>query len=545
MKDKKFRASKHCQYVLQGLLQGSIILLTAYLIEIVRLKIPFSSSVIATIHKKNPLLWLIDSLPFFIALLSWGYQRQRILTAETDHLKREVEQHTRAIVEQQTFYQSLVNNSPIAIVTMDADQKILSVNEAFSNIFQYQEHEVRNKDLDEIIACGEDLEQAKFFTKEVMEGGKIHGIGRRKRKDGSLVDVEMYGVPIVFESKRIGVLGMYIDITSRKEAEDILIHSEERFRGLFHNSPISMWEVDFSGLKRYLEELGYNNPDELRLFLEKMQGLEREFAALLKIIDVNQTTLTLFKASNPEDLKNNFERIFIDQSAPAVRDIIIALYKGVQKFETEFTHRTLDGFLLHTIVRLSLVGGCEDDWSRVYVSIIDITERKWSEERLRFLSLHDPLTNLYNRMFFETELTRLSKGRHLPVSIIVCDLDNLKLINDNYGHRAGDEIIKQTAMLLQECFRSEDIIARLGGDEFAVIIPNLDEMAVERIIERLRNRIDSYNQTLPASQDGMIINLSIGCATSMEKMEMEELFKAADKRMYQEKKKKRKSSQCQ
>jgi GGDEF domain-containing protein len=202
----------------------------------------------------------------------------------------------------------------------------------------------------------------------------------------------------------------------------------------------------------------------------------------LKIIDVNQTTLSLFKADDLEDLRNNFEKIFIDQSAPAVRDIMVALNNGAHKFETEFTHRTLDGFLLHTIVRLSLVGGCEDDWSRVYVSIVDITERKWTEERLRFLSMHDTLTNLYNRMFFETELTRLSKGRQLPISIIVCDLDNLKLVNDTYGHKAGDDIIKKTATLLQECFRCEDL-CRLGVDEFAVIIPK----------RTIATRVGSYN----------------------------------------------------
>jgi diguanylate cyclase (GGDEF)-like protein/PAS domain S-box-containing protein len=545
MTNKKLGITKHYQYVLQGFLQGLMVPLVAYLIEIARQKLPFSFTSISTIHKNNPLLWIIDSLPLLLASLSWIYQRQHTLKAETDNLKKEAKEHSRAIIEQQTFYESLVNNSPIAIATMNADQKILSTNEAFTNIFQYQEHEVRNKDLDEIIACSEDMEQAKFFTREVTNGGKIHGVGRRKRKDGSLVDVEIYGVPIVIERERIGILGMYIDITNRKEAEDVLIQSEERFRGLFHNSPISMWEVDFSGLKKYLEELGYSNPDELKLFLEKMQGLEREFATLLKIIDVNQTTLSLFKADDLEDLRNNFEKIFIDQSAPAVRDIMVALNNGAHKFETEFTHRTLDGFLLHTIVRLSLVGGCEDDWSRVYVSIVDITERKWTEERLRFLSMHDTLTNLYNRMFFETELTRLSKGRQLPISIIVCDLDNLKLVNDTYGHKAGDDIIKKTATLLQECFRCEDIVARLGGDEFAVIIPKLDEATVDRIIQRLRDRIGVYNHTLPANRQGKIINLSIGSATTVEGMEMEELFKAADKHMYQEKKKKRKSSQCQ
>ena len=545
MNYKNSRISQPYHYALPGLLQGLIIPFIAYLIEIARQRLPFSLSSILIIHKNNPLIWLIDSMPIFILALSLVYQRQRILAKETNALKKEVEEHSRAMLEQQTFFESLVNNSPIAIATMDADQKILSVNNAFTNLFQYTEDEVRHKALDEIIAVGENQDQAKCFTKEVLEGGKIHAVGKRCRKDGDMVDVEVYGVPIVLENKRIGILGMYIDITTRKEAEDILIQSEQRFRSLFHNSPISMWEVDFSGLRRFIEDLGYTNPDELRIFLERMPELEKEFPALLKIIDVNQATLALFKAKDLELLKANFEHIFIDQSVAAIRAIIMAFYKGNREFETEFTHRNLDGFLLHTVVRLSLVDECEDDWSRVYISIFDITERKWAEERLRFLSMHDPLTNLYNRMFFETELMRLSKGRQLPISIIVCDLDNLKLVNDTYGHKAGDQIIKQTATLLSSCFRSEDIVARLGGDEFAVIIPNLDVDKVKQIIQRLRDRITSYNQSLLSNQPGKTINLSIGSATALVGTEMEALFKAADKRMYLEKKNKRNGNQCE
>jgi diguanylate cyclase (GGDEF)-like protein len=101
---------------------------------------------------------------------------------------------------------------------------------------------------------------------------------------------------------------------------------------------------------------------------------------------------------------------------------------------------------------------------------------------------------------------------------------------------------------LQRYYRNVFVVRILlpdWRDEFAVIIPKLDEATVDRIIQRLRDRIGVYNHTLPANRQGKIINLSIGSATTVEGMEMEELFKAADKHMYQEKKKKRKSSQCQ
>lgn len=538
----RIKNKRPARYALQGFFEGLLIPALGFIIEIIRLDLPLSLSSIVKIHINNPLLWLIDSMPLFISFLSYAYNREIELTAQTKYLEKEIEKRSNKILEQKTFYESLINNSPVAIVTMDADQRIISINQAFSNIFQYTQDEVQKKDLDEIIAGGNELNQAQNFTNEVLSGGKIHGIGKRRRKDGALVDVEIYGVPILCEEKRIGVLGMYIDITDRKQAEESIKKSELRFRGLFHDSPISMWEVNFSKLKGFLNNLEFTNPDEIKVFLEKTQSLEKEFPALIDILDVNQAALSLFKADDLNHLKENFENIFIDQSVEAIQYIILSLYQGSHQIETEFVYRTLDGVLIHTIVRLSLVTGYEGDWSRVYVSILDITERKWSEERLRYLSLHDSMTGLYNRSFFEAELRRLSHGREFPVSIIVCDLDNLKRINDTYGHKSGDTVICKTASLLVECFRNEDVVARLGGDEFAVIIPYLTEPFVLRIVERLREKFNDYNQTLSHNDHGNQINLSIGSATTQTNIEMEELFKIADKRMYSEKSKKRASA---
>ena len=298
-----------------------------------------------------------------------------------------------------------------------------------------------------------------------------------------------------------------------------------------------MWELDFSDLKEFVNNLEFSTVDDLQIFLEKMQGLEKEFPALIKILDVNQATLQLFKANDLQYLIDNFENIFIDQSIEAIQHIIVSLYKGNHQIETEFTFRTLDNVLIHTIVRLSLVTGSEDDWSRVYISILDITERKWAEERLRYMSMHDSMTGLYNRTFFENELKRLSRGRKFPVSIIIGDLDNLKRINDTYGHKSGDALICQTASILLDTFRGEDITARLGGDEFAVIIPYLEEIVVKKILIRLRQNIDKYNSA--QENPGMRINLSLGAATAEGNFKTEDLFKLADQRMYLEKNGKR------
>ncbi len=524
---------------LLGFSLGAIILFCVILIELFALDLDFSVTSLIYIHKNNPLMWLIDVLPIIIMIISVVYKQGVFLIAQKKYLEQEVVKRSKKINEQKIYFESLINNNPVALVTMDEHQKIISVNEAFSNLFQYTEEEVKSRHLDEIIAPNECIPQAYEFTSQVLSGGKIHGAGKRKKKDGSLVDVEIYGVPIMIENRIAGVLGMYIDITDRKGAEESIIKSELRFRSLFHDSPISMWELDFSGLKEFVNNLEFSTADDLQIFLEKMQGLEKEFASLINILDVNQATLHLFKANDLQQLQTNFENIFIDQSVEAIQYIIVSLYKGDHQVETEFTHRTLDNVLIHTIVRLSLVTGSEEDWSRVYISILDITERKWAEERLRYLSMHDSMTGLYNRAFFENELRRLSRGRKFPVSIIIGDLDNLKRVNDTYGHKSGDALICKTASLLLDNFRGEDIIARLGGDEFAVIIPYQEEIIVQKILVRMRKNINGYNSA--HENPGMRINLSLGSATAESNFETEELFKLADQRMYLEKKGKRKT----
>ncbi|MHB8917147.1 MAG: HD-GYP domain-containing protein, partial [Desulfocucumaceae bacterium] len=165
-------------------------------------------------------------------------------------------------------------------------------------------------------------------------------------------------------------------------------------------------------------------------------------------------------------------------------------------------------------------------------SIRDITDRKQVEQQLKFLSLYDPLTGLYNRAYFEEEMRRLESGRHNPVSIVVCDIDGLKLVNDTLGHRSGDDLLVAAAGVIKEPFREGDMVARIGGDEFAVLLPNCNRKTVEDACSRIKNAITRYNQV----NSDLPLSISIGFAASGEStVRPGDLFIEADNNMYREK----------
>jgi diguanylate cyclase (GGDEF)-like protein/PAS domain S-box-containing protein len=128
-------------------------------------------------------------------------------------------------------------------------------------------------------------------------------------------------------------------------------------------------------------------------------------------------------------------------------------------------------------------------------------------EEVKKLAVTDQLTGCFNRTFFEAGLDRMEHGREFPVSIIVADLDNMKMTNDLLGHAAGDELLKQTVVELQEVFRAEDVIARIGGDEFAVLLPQTDAAAVEQALTRVNERLSAKKFAPARHVDSIIAGL--------------------------------------
>ena len=198
-------------------------------------------------------------------------------------------------------------------------------------------------------------------------------------------------------------------------------------------------------------------------------------------------------------------------------------YTAVRKNGTRFPVIIRGNPIIHDGVLVGLRG-----------IIVDITDLKHAQDQLSYLSLHDPLTGLFNRTYFEQALQRAQQGSHSGVGIVVCDMDGLKLVNDTLGHQTGDRLLTIAAEVVTHTCLPTDVIARVGGDEFAVLMPNLGpepKAAIEEVCERLEEMAREYSSRHPE----LPLSISTGYAISQGEADLNQLFREADDHMYREK----------
>ncbi len=213
---------------------------------------------------------------------------------------------------------------------------------------------------------------------------------------------------------------------------------------------------------------------------------------------------------------------------PPPRNQLIAPFKQLHANLRHLTWQTQQIAAGDLQQRVDFLG----EFSVAFNSLIEaLQEKRLAEDRLRHMSNHDSLTGLYNRGYFVEELERVERGRRYPVSIIIADLDGLKVVNDTLGHAAGDLLIQQAARLIRSTIRGDDVVARMGGDEFAVILP----ATVEKVAADILARIRAGEAVLAAVVGDCTVGISMGIATARQGDLLEEVLRMADKRMYEDK----------
>jgi len=291
-----------------------------------------------------------------------------------------------------------------------------------------------------------------------------------------------------------------LEILQRKRIEDALVKSEERFKLSMDATNDGLWDWDLK------TDGGYLSPGYYRMLGYEPGDFPMEGSAWIGLI-------------HPDD-RENTQRVNND-----------CIEGRCNQFEVEYRMRAKDGEWRWILGRGKSVARDEQGRAtRMLGTHMDITARKQGEELLRYQGTHDVLTGIYNRAFFEEELARLVRGRDFPVSVVVLDVDALKLVNDTYGHHAGDEMLVTAASVLSTVFREGDILARIGGDEFSALLPGTDSKIAESIVLRIKQSLDENNRKFPERP----VNMSLGVATSKNKNILD-AFKLADQRMYADK----------
>ena len=442
------------------------------------------------------------------------------------------------LLKSQQEFVSLFNSSPEALVYLDEKSNILDINPRFTKLFGYTLEEIKGRNLnDGMIHPPNKIEEGKDLDKIALSKGYFNYETIRKKKDGTLFPVSISGSNIIIDGQLKGIIGTYIDITERKQNEKLqeVLYNISKAA----NSPISLDQL----YKTIHKELG-SIIDTTNFYIALVDEEEDKIFFPYNIDNTKPVHLprTIYHNSLVAQVIRTGKSILVNREMikgkkfmEEVKEWFGTLRKVWLGSPLKVEDRVIGAVVVQSYTNPELYSE-KDIQLLEFVSsqVATAIERKRIEEKIRYLSFHDALTDLYNRAYFEEELKRYNFPRYYPLSVMMVDINGLKVINDTLGHYEGDKLLQHFASLLNSISRKGDVITRLGGDEFAILLPSTTSQETHRICERTR-KICEEDSIKPIY---LRPSISLGDATQKgEYQNTEALLKEADKRMYQDKNK--------
>ncbi|MHB1376514.1 MAG: sensor domain-containing diguanylate cyclase [Candidatus Humimicrobiaceae bacterium] len=222
-----------------------------------------------------------------------------------------------------------------------------------------------------------------------------------------------------------------------------------------------------------------------------------------KYIDVNPAFIKMLGYKNKKELMS----IDIPAQLYVSKNDRPEIAERNRIFEVKLKKK--DSSIIYTVISSTIVD--KNKKPAYYEGIVrDITEQKKTEKQLKFLYFHDSLTGLYNRAYFEKELKQLDTHSKLPLSIIMANVNGLKIVNDTFGRKYGDLLLCECACIFEKCLKKEGIISRYGGDEFIILLSKTTEKETINIVNRAE---EAFSKTDAADKLKIPISISMGIST--------------------------------
>jgi diguanylate cyclase (GGDEF)-like protein/PAS domain S-box-containing protein len=377
--------------------------------------------------------------------------------ARKDQERRRLE---RQLIESEALFVDVFDHTSDLIQRVAPNGAITYTNRAWREALGYSEAEVQSLNLLDILHPDSRVCCQERFSR-LMNGESLTCIDFKfVAKSGETVYLSGDCGSVIMEGGVVSTRGIFRNMTETVRAEEALKVTEARYQVLYENAPDIYTTISATG---EILSINHNGASMLGYAIPELIG---ESAA---------------KVIHPEDQRAVFEcvaSLFSDPQAPT--DIE---YRKIRK----------DGSIFWVHQRATLEPGVNA--KRLLVVCRDITDKRVLEDQLAYQATHDVLTSLLNRREFERRLQQLLSAEADPSDKhVLCflDLDQFKAINDNCGHIAGDELLRQIAELLKGQVRSRDTLARIGGDEFAVLMEHVSLDKAMQIAEKIRTTIEAF-----------------------------------------------------
>jgi diguanylate cyclase (GGDEF)-like protein/PAS domain S-box-containing protein len=295
--------------------------------------------------------------------------------------------------------------------------------------------------------------------------------------------------------------GIMMDITSRVATKKSILESEERYRTTLMSIGDGVISTDTEG-----------NIFMMNTVAEYLTGWVQEAALGISLSKVFQ----IFNEFTREPHENLIEKVLETGKNVKITNHVMLISK-------DGTERSIES----NVAPIRNEKGCI---TGVVMVFRDFTEKKEKQDQILRLSFYDQLTGIHNRRFFEEELVNLDTSENYPLTLVLLDVNGLKLINDAFGHQLGDKALIRIAELIKSQCRMGDTVARTGGDEFVMLLPRTGEKDAEQVVKRIQDVV--HQEKLESIQ----LSVSSGFGTKNENLEdMMNIYKIAEDSMYRRK----------